>query len=207
MYFDKVNNEISSFLLYNFSTTPSKFLMSKLERYSRLDKAGTLYAENSESLKEYKPNKEDIPNYTQYCLYLAASAFYSEKYDKSIDILNELLNDISLRNYTHADIEIKLFLALLYSMTNEYNLAENLLRSVSRKVLELKDIDYENVRTFTKIIQAPMKLKALESKEKIMQLRDRFRLLNQKPYNVLEFLNLDDDFILKFSRPIKESAI
>ena len=85
-------------------------------------------------------------------------------------------------------------------------LAENLLRSVSRKILERHDIDYENVKTLIKIIQVPMKSKINESPEKILQLRDRFQLLNKTEYSVLDFLDMDDAFMLQFAKPIKETA-
>ncbi len=203
-YFEKVNNYLSSFMLYNFCCFNSAFLLSKMERYIHMNIEGTLYEENKDLISKYQPDKTDIPNYVNYIKYLAMGAFYVQKYSESVSLLNGLLNDISLKNITHAEIEIKLLLALCYSMSNKYEIAQSALRSVSRKIREVnKDLDYENAVVFIKMLNLQMDSSPKMHEEKILNLKNRFELLNQGNCRMLSYLKLNDEFIKAFAKAVK----
>jgi hypothetical protein len=115
-----------------------------------------------------------------------------------------LLNDISFKPYPHAEIEVKLFLALNYSMINKYDPANSLLRSVTRKIRELNDdLGYENALAFYKILSIQMGASSKQTEQKITQLYARFELLNQKQNRMLEFIKFDDAFIKALSQNVK----
>ncbi|MCH8330123.1 MAG: hypothetical protein IH946_01885 [Bacteroidetes bacterium] len=202
-YFDTVNENIGSFLLYNVTTFPSKFLVSKVRRYKRLNIEDKLFEEDYSLLENMETDQADIPNYVSQKKYMAYASFYAGNVDDAIGILNNLLNEISLREYSHTEIEIKLSLALFYSFVNEYNLATNLIRSASRKIREFEDRDYENVRVFIKMLQTPMKSNAKNVEDHLLKLRDRFELLNNSEYKIMDCLKMDDVFIKQLSRAIK----
>ena len=131
-------------------------------------------------------------------------AFYEENYNESVSILNRLLNEISFKNFAHAEVEVKLLLALSYSMVNKYDPAFSLLRSVSRKLRELSDTqDLENAVTFAKMLSMQMETSSKSSEDKLLKLRDKFELLNQGNSRMLSFLKLDDAFIKILSKTIK----
>jgi hypothetical protein len=206
VFMNEVNDQLIAFMNYSSMAPTSKFFLSKIESYNRAGEAASLLEENKDLLKDFQPDMEDTANYVNWMKYTAANAFYAKEHEEAIDILNDLMNNVSLRNYPHTEMEIKLFLALLYAMTNEYNLSENLLRSVTRKVQELSDVDYDNVKTMVKIIQSPMKARNKDMETKVIQLRDKFNLLNQTNWSVLDYLDLTDELITWLAKPIKETV-
>lgn len=201
-YFEAVNSRLSSFLLYNFCAFTSRFLISKIERYTQLNEEGKLYEENQQL--DYTPDESDIPNYINYIKYLAAGAFHAKKYNEAVTLLNKLLNDISFKNYSHSEIEVKLFLALSYSMINKYDPAHSVIRSASRKIREMsEEMDYENATVFIKILSLQMDSNSKSAEEKLIALRNKFLLLNQGATRMLEYLKLSDDFIKVLAKSIK----
>jgi hypothetical protein len=202
-YFEAVNSRLSSFLLYNFCAFTSKFLISKIERYNQLNEEGKLYEENKQ-LSDYTPDTSDIPNYINYTKYLAASAFHAKKYTEAVSLLNKLLNDVSFKNYAHSEIEIKLFLALSYSMINKYDPAHSVLRSASRKIREIsEEIDYDNATVLIKMLSLQMDSNSKSAEEKLSALRNKFILLNGGQSKMLEYLKFSDEFIRVLAKSIK----
>lgn len=203
-YFDEVDKKLTSFLLFNHCCFTTKFLISKIERYVELGIEGELYEQNQKLLPNYEPDKNDIPNYINFSKYMATSAFYAKKYQEAVQILNNLINDISFKNYPHSEIEVKLLLALNYSMINKYDPATSLLRSVTRKIREIDDeMGYENALIFYKILSLQMSSSARQVDQKIGQLFSKFELLNQKSNRMLEYIKVDEAFIKALSQVVK----
>jgi hypothetical protein len=203
-FFEVVDKKIQSFLLFNHCAFTTKFLISKIERHIELGTEGELYEINKRELPNYEPDKNDIPNYINFAKYSATSAFYAKKYQEAVQILNGLINDISFKNYPHTEIEVKLLLALNYSMINKYDPATSLLRSVTRKIREIDDeMGYENALIFYKILSLQMSSSARQVDQKITQLFAKFDLLNQKSNRMLEYIKVDDTFIKQLSQVVK----
>jgi hypothetical protein len=179
-------------------------LISKIERHIELGTEGELYELNKRELPNYEPDKNDIPNYINFAKYSATCAFYAKKYQEAVQILNSLINDVSFKNYPHTEIEVKLLLALNYSMINKYDPATSLLRSVTRKIREIDDeMGYENALIFYKILSLQMSSSARQVDQKITQLFAKFELLNQKSNRMLEYIKVDDTFIKQLSQVVK----
>jgi len=203
-FFEVVDKKIQSFLLFNHCAFTTKFLISKIERHIELGTEGELYEINKRELPNYEPDKNDIPNYINFAKYSATSAFYAKKYQEAVQILNCLINDISFKNYPHTEIEVKLLLALNYSMINKYDPATSLLRSVTRKIREIDDeMGYENALIFYKILSLQMSSSARQVDQKITQLFAKFDLLNQKSNRMLEYIKVDETFIKQLSQVVK----
>lgn len=203
-YFEVVNSNLPSFMYYNFCAFNSKFLVSKIERYVQSGVEESLYEENKNTFAEYLPDMNDVPNYINYMKYLAMGSFYGKNYNESVSTLNQLLNEVSFKNYVHSEIEIKLLLALSYSMVNKYDPAFSLLRSVTRKLRELSEtMDLENAVTFAKMLSLQMETTSKSSEAKLLKLRDKFELLNQGNCRMLSFLKMDDAFIKTLAKTIK----
>jgi len=202
-YFSLLNIHLPSFLYYSHYTFCSKFLISKAERYIRLNIEDQLYEENEISFKNYDPNPDDIPNCINYVKYLAISAFYRKKHDEATKLISGLFNEVSFKQYPHSEIEMRLFLVLTYSFCDKYDLAWNLLRNVSRKIRELnKDMTYENAVVFAGMLKTQSSQKG-NVKEKLIKSRDKFELLNRGAKRMLEFIKMDETFISALARPIK----
>lgn len=203
-YYDTVNENLNSFLLFNHCAYTSRFLVSKLERNVMNDTEKNLFEENTTLQENYEPDKMDIPNYINYMKYLAVSSFYAKRYQEAVGMLSRLVNDVSFKNYPHAEIEIKLLLALFYSMINKYDPANSLMRSVARKVRETEDeVGYENASIFNKILSLQMSSSAREVEQKIRQQFQRFEMMNTGSNRMLEYLKFDDAFIKHLAQGVK----
>ncbi len=203
-YYDTVNENLNSFLLFNHCAFTSRFLVSKLERNVMNDTEKNLFEENTTLQENYEPDKMDIPNYINYMKYLAVSSFYAKRYQEAVGMLSRLVNDVSFKNYPHAEIEIKLLLSLFYSMINKYDPANSLMRSVARKVRETEDeVGYENASIFNKILSLQMSSSAREVEQKIRQQFQRFEMMNTGSNRMLEYLKFDDAFIKHLAQGVK----
>jgi hypothetical protein len=161
---------------------------SIVERYLRLSITDQLVKENEKSFE-----KQNIPNYVNYIIYVAASKYYADKAADASKLLSNLLNDISFKNHVHFEIEIKLFLALTYLFCDKYNLSWTLARNTTRKIRD-KDMRYDNAVVFASMLQTQNSQKG-DIKGKLLQLRNKFELLNKGPKRMLSFLKMDDPFI------------
>ena len=202
-YYGLIHVHLPSFLYYNHFTFCSRLLISKIERYITMGIEHQLYEENKKLFENFQADKLDVPGYINYIKYLAASAFYARKIDRANKLLNGLLNDISFKDYPHAEIEIKLFLALTYSFADKYELSWTLLRNTLRKIREVsKEVDYENALVFANMLKIQNSQRGNVG-EKLLQLRNKFQLLNRGPTRLLEFVKLDDSFLKELAKPLK----
>ncbi|MCH8319154.1 MAG: hypothetical protein IIA88_11790 [Bacteroidetes bacterium] len=190
-FFHIINNELSTFLLYNFVAIPSFFLLSKAKRYSRLGIAEQLYSENQKLSENYTPDISDEPNYINYKTYLAISCFYANQTGEALTHLNQLRNSISFKNYPHAELEVKLLLASFYTLKKEYDLAWNILRSVERKANVLKISDNEQIKIYVRILKVSINSNTTNLEENLFQLTSKYKLLNQGKDKLLEYLDID----------------
>ena len=198
-YFVKVNSQLDTFLLADHCCVVTQFLFSKAERYAELGKGPELEEENRKMLSEI--NKEDAPDYINLMLYHAVSLFYGRRYSDAAVILNKLLQGLGLKNYGHAEMEIKLFLAFNYVLLKKPENAEILLLSLARKQNGSEEAKYKNTRELTKILKllTGSRYTAKVTEEKVRQLRDSHYMNNVGEYRVLHFLKLNDDLIVELS--------
>ena len=168
---------------------------SIVERYLRLNIEDQLVEENEKSFEKHNSDKQNIPNYVNYIIYVAASKYYADKAADASKLLSNLLNDISFKNHVHFEIEIKLFLALTYLFCDKYDLSWTLVRNTTRKIRDInKDMSYDNAVVFASMLQTQNSQKG-DIKGKLLQLRNKFELLNNGPKRMLSFLKMDDPFI------------
>jgi len=198
-YFDLVNERISSFMLTNFCCFPSLFLMLKVEWYLTTNQEKKLYEEGKMLASVYSPDMEDAPNYINYIKYQAIAAYYQGRCGESVTLLNDLLNDISFRNFPHAEIEVKLFLALCYLLTGKTELSSGLVKNVQRKIRDTEPRSYENARVFAKMLFLAISHPVKDKSKKLLLLRADFGELNRQPQSMLEFLRLDNAFVKSLS--------
>jgi hypothetical protein len=202
-YFDTVKNNLPVLVEYSFCCLAAPCMLSITERCLLNGNANHLYTEYKDLFADYQPNKENVPNYLMYNKFLAAGAFYAEKYNEAAALLNELLNTIVFKNLAYSEAEIKLFLILCLSMQNKYDIAHTILKSVSRKVREMNKEDYPQIPVMIKILALQMDSVSKGREEKLWALRDRFQYLNRGSMKMLEYIDLNDAFIKKLSRNIK----
>jgi hypothetical protein len=153
-FYEEVNDAASN-LLTNYSTYtfPAQFLISKLKRSLRLGTEAELYAENESCFIDYEVDLQDVPRQVIYSVYLALSAYYAGKYEEAARQINNLLNEVSMKKYPFALMEVKCILALQYVLLRDYELFNQLSNSIQRQIRTFGKDSCENILLFLKILK------------------------------------------------------
>ncbi|GJM62099.1 MULTISPECIES: hypothetical protein [Persicobacter] len=201
-YFEEVNENIPTLMSnYSLFTFPSHFLNTKLERALRLGNEQELYEENDAIFAIYEPDMQDIPKLLNYIAYRALSCYYAGKYSEAARWINNLLNEVSLKKYPMAQLEIKVLLALQYCLMNDFDLFNQLINSIQRQIRILGKDNVEPILSFTKALKIAISETKRQKEQKIRAVLDKYRLF-EKPDNIFSptmQIRIDDEFIIKLS--------
>jgi len=195
-YFDEVNFNTALLLSnYNLYTFPPQFLLSKIDRAVRLEVEGQLYEENKTLFADYESDLNDVPKQIIYVMYRAMSCFYAEKYDEAARFLNNLLNELSLKKYPQAQIEIKLFLSLQYCILNDYDLFNQCVNSIQRSIRISEKESMDHVQIFIKIMKTALGDNKKTKPGKIKSLVDKLRFVEINHFSAIRHIKMDEKFI------------
>lgn len=153
-YYEKVNAHITTFLLYNNICLASRFLISKIKFCDELDRI--------EDLEMIKPGGEllsdsaDIHARVLIGIYTAMLSFKHKKIKEAINILNDILNTVSFKDFFHESINVKMTLAYFYLVLKDFDLVEITLKSVSRKIKTEEPDKYSQVLFLIKVFDNEM---------------------------------------------------
>jgi hypothetical protein len=128
--FEKTDASLETFLLLSHSCPATHFLLSKIEHLQI--SAGTNPEENEQII--FKSDYSDIYSSVNVALYLSATNFYAKKYSEAAACLNNLINEVSFKNFPFTEFQVKLFLSLNLLLAGKIEQAEITVRSVSRKL-------------------------------------------------------------------------
>ena len=200
-FFEEVNDSCSDLLSnYTLYTYPAQFLMTKIKRHVRIGTVEEMYDENEGLFHDYEPDKNDIPNYITYVIYRALSCYYKKKYDEAARWVNNLLNEISLKKYPTAQLEIKTVLALQYCMVRDYDLFNQLINSIQRQIRLLGKDACEHVIIFTKMLKISISDSKKNKKAKIESLAEKIRNIELDYFTPTLLVKIDEGFIDSLSR-------
>lgn len=195
-YFEEVNDAITNLLVnypnYAFS---AQVLISKLERSFRLGTEKELYAENESLFMEIEPDPLDVPRHTIYMMYRALSSYYVGKYDEAAKIINGLLNEVSLKKYPFAQMEVKTLLALQYCMLNDFDLFNQLANSIQRQVRLFGKDACKNILLFLKILKIAVSESKTDKQKKIGSLVTKLKATKVSYYAPTLLIRMDEKFI------------
>lgn len=195
-FFEQVNRSSAALLSYcNIYTFPSQFLYTKLNRHLRINTEKEMQEENIESFKDYMPDMEDVPNYINYIVYRSLSCFYAKKYDEAARWINNLLNEMSLKKYPYAMLEVKVILALQYCCMKDFELFNQLVNSIQRQVRILGKDTCEDVVIFVKMLKTGLSDVKRDKFNKISNLIEKYKLTSQsRLFSPTRYVRLDDEF-------------
>ena len=195
-------NERLTLLLSNYSlyTFPAQFLNTKLERNIRMNITSTLYEENLSVFENYDNDTTDIPKYINYTIYRALACYYNENFREAAKWINQMLNQISLKKYPYALLEIKSVLALQYCCLKDRDMFNQLSSSIQRQIRLLGKEECENIVTFVKILKIAMNEVQKNKEEKIRSLINRYKKLDQpRLFNPSSHIYMNERFIENLS--------
>ena len=131
-FYEKINNHITTLLLYNNIALTSKFLVSKIKFCYILNRTDEL----SENPKKHELFYDSEDGHAKVLIAVYTSMFYykQKNHKQAIAVLNDILNAFSFKDFFHESINIKLSLAYFYLIQKEYELVEITLKGISRKI-------------------------------------------------------------------------
>ena len=137
----------------------------------------------------------DIPKHIIYVVYRALSSYYMGKYDEAAKLINGLLNDVSLKKYPYAQLEIKTLLALQYTLLRDFELFNQLSNSIQRQIRLFGKDSCENIQLFLKILKIATSEAKKEKAKKISSVIPRLSTLQVNYFAPTKLIKLDDKFI------------
>lgn len=197
VYYEKINDDNVSVLLYNHSCFSIHFLKSRIH-WHYVNKNIEQLNENEELV--YEPEPEDVAEYIIFKLYKAHLLFYKNKISEATQLLNKLINDVSFKDILSAEVEVKIFLTLLLLLAEKSDQAEIILRSISRKLTEDDEIKFQTAFLYIRLFKAVLTNKNTGKLEKITGIYKLISSANQNFDSVLGNLHLSNEQLQHLSK-------
>jgi hypothetical protein len=199
-FYEEVNDATTN-LLTNYSTYtfPAQFLISKIERHIRLGTEIDIYTEAENLLADYEPDPTDTPKHVIYITYRALACYYAGKYDEAAKLINNLLNEVSLKKYPYTLLEVKSLLALQYVLLQDYELFNQLANSIQRQIRMFGKDACENIQLFIKILKIAVSEAKKEKAKKIAAVIPKFSGLKVPYFAPTMLVKLDDTLVGKLT--------
>jgi len=200
-YYEEVNDATENLLTnYSIYTYPTQFLITKVMRHLRMGTEKEIYEENIAVFQNFESNASDVPQYINYILYRAVSCYYTDKYDEAARFINNLLNEVSLKKYPVAQLEIKAILALQYCLMEDYDLFNQLINSIQRQIRLIGKEKCEHLLLFTKMLKISLSDVKKNKNDKISELARKLNLLNIPHTAHTRLIKISDELIKKLSK-------
>lgn len=197
-YYEYVNEGLSNLLgNYTWYTYPPQFLHTKITRAVRLGTDKELYDENKVLFQSFELDKNNIPQYISYAMYRVISCHYVGKHEEAAQLINTLLNEIGLKRYPYAMLEIKSVLALEYCLMRDFELFNQLVNSIQRQIRIIGKENCEHISAFTKILRISISYSKKDKKRKIQQILDKMNESSRKLFSPTQYIQMNDDLLDK----------
>ncbi len=194
-------NKISGKLITNYTcyTTPSYFLLIKLERYSAMGIQHELRRENEHYFSNIEIDKYNLPVYITYHNYRALSSIFVGDYEDGMKHINLLLENSNVRNHQKVIIDLKLL--SVYCMVNikKHTDANFLLNNVQRQIRAFGKEDCEHSYAFMKVLKAILTdLDAEKKNRKIITYEQKLSAQRFPFHSPLKFIKIETEkFLVK----------
>ncbi|MFM2207520.1 MAG: hypothetical protein RL213_1495 [Bacteroidota bacterium] len=186
-----------------FSFYITEFLNSKVERFLSDPRIEELTDLTNRLDGTYDTVADEPYPFIAFRQFQAIGKFYQGDYSGAAKLINNMRNDLSMKKFSYADIESKLFQALQYCFMGEDGLCNQLLQSVKRQIPD-DDRRYEPAAAMIKLLKAAVKPEEFRKKvKKIGELYENFRQLASGKDSLLWFVKLDEAMIRRLANPIK----
>lgn len=148
-YFEKIDNRMSNFLLYNHIGLVSRFLNTKIKFCKEFNQYDTF----SEPLDADKIlcDANDVHAQIYLRVYNAILYFNQKKYKMAILCLNNIQNEFILKDYFHVFLNIKLTLLYFYIVVGEFEKAQLTIKMLTRRVKLNETKEYDHVIYLLKV--------------------------------------------------------
>lgn len=198
-YFEEVNDAAANLLTnYGTFTFPAQFLISKINRNLRAGTESELYDEIDSLFLDYVPDTLDVPRHVIFVSYKCIACFYAGKYDEGAQLINNLLNGVSLKKYPYTLLELKALLALHYVLLNDFELFNQLANSIQRQIRLFPEKDAcENIQLLLKILKIGASESKKEKQKKIKGIIPKLSAVSVNYFAPTKLIKLDESLVEK----------
>jgi hypothetical protein len=181
-----------------------QFLRSRVMKYLQDNNVDNLTMYNDRYAKGMDISGTETYHYIWHRKYDAIVKFYQKDFHGAARKINELRNELSMKQYLYTDVDNKLFQALNYCMLGDDSLCMQIINSLKRQIVDCEE-EFQSTRIFVKILKTALKPADLRKKVKRMsELWNEFEEMNRAGSNpVLTYLKLDENMLRRLSNPIK----
>jgi len=194
-YFEDITDKLQLLLNnYHLYTFPARHLLTRIERALRAGTEAELYTENKSLFEDYESDIEDVPKHLIYVSYRVTCCYYAERYEEASHLYNTLLNEVNLKRFPQAHIEIKLAQALMYCLIDDRDLFNQNINSLQRQLRMMDDNSQYHATLFIKLMKASM---GDDKPGKMGRLRDyvfKLKGIELRHFSPLSMIRLDDSF-------------
>ncbi|MBC8111408.1 MAG: hypothetical protein H7Y04_10145 [Verrucomicrobia bacterium] len=195
-YFDEVDDAASTLLAnYSLYTYPARFLFTKVARHVRMGTEMQMYEENESLFQDYESDPNDLPKYVSYQIYRALCCYHIKRYEEAAKWLNNLLNEMNLKKYPLAQLEVKILLALQYALMKDDELFTQLMNSIQRQVRILGKENFESSDLFIKILKTAVHGGRQTREQKIKNLIEKLSRTAQPAFSAAKMVEMNDAFV------------
>lgn len=199
-FYEEVNDAAVNLLTnYTTYTFPARFLISKIERSLRMGTESELYAEAENILQDYEADTADVPRHVIYTLYKVLAAYYAEKYAEATKLINNLLNEVVMKKFPFALLEIKSILALQYVLLRDVELFNQTANSIERQIRVHGKDSCQNILYFLKILKIATSESKREKAKKINAIIPKIGQQKVPYFAAIQLIKLDDKLVKKLS--------
>lgn len=204
-YLQKINSQLSDLaekhMLHFFLI---QFLRSKEQKYLLDGNLDHLVNGTEKLERELDVDINESFHYISFKKHLAIVKFYQKDYHGSARKINELRNQLSMKQFLYTDVDCKLFQALNYCLLGDDSLCMQILSSLKRQIRE-QETEFESSRYFMKLLRTALKPADYRRKvKKMTEMWNEFGDVNKGTYPVLSYVKADENIIRRMSNPIKE---
>ncbi|MDX1909645.1 MAG: hypothetical protein SF053_21585 [Bacteroidia bacterium] len=196
IYFEILDYKIEELLTrFHCNANTSLFLFNKLHYHVNSHTINKLVSDVDVHLSSIEVDTYRLSFYLNFNLFQAYAYFLDKNYRKTSKLLYNLRNDVNLRKHTHADLEIKFFLALTYVMMEDYDLANQLILSLQRQLRKNTMARYEHAKILLKILSVALGGKVRTRPRNLKINIDKWKEVNRGRYALLPDLDLEGVFL------------
>lgn len=199
-YYEEVNDAAGNLLTnYTTYTFPAQFLISKANRAIRTHTAHELYGENESIFLDFEIDVQDVPKHVIFISYKVLACFYSGHYEEAVKLINQLLNEVSLKKFPLAQLELKSLLAFHYVLINDNELFNQLANSIQRQIRLLGKVACDNILLFLKILKISVSEAKKEKVKKIRAIMPKLAALTIPYFAPTMLIRFDEELIARLS--------
>jgi hypothetical protein len=199
--YEEVNEGAQNLLMnYGNYTFPAQFLISNIKRHIRLDTKSKMLEEMDSMFIDYEVDEADMPKHIIITIYKAIALYYNKDYDQSAKVVNGILNDLIMKRFPYAMVELKSLLALLYVILEENELFKQVSNSVQRQTKLIGEDICENLIHFNKLLRIAISESKKDKSKKIIAIIKDIDWENTIYFSPVSMIKLDKDFVKLMSK-------